>query len=520
VGCATVYDRLGRLDVSRALEMRKQGYTPITSNALAHLPAGHWQRAPLVLWCKYSFTGMPLSDIRVTEPSPSKNQWLELFEEGFALLPEDLSVAEMDPGKRLWVRPAEMLTNVRAETEDLVGKLKQELPPRRQVPIPGETSVLRERREVAARVRAAVDAELASEEHAKVVSLTADFALTDGDVLRMRSVFHAIDVDRSGSVSADELFFVCEFKDGARAVGEFAVYLFGIFDIVKRPSVGGSGLDLQFSDFIKVMCCLCLFEQPDMFQLILGAVMARSPFMDPSDFRQVILQLHSTESAGRLVHITRALDHFFTPEFLMDNQRVDMEMVALLHQRFPQLLHPLLRFQDRLVHLCFDRRYWEAKKMLFVGEKDKLRLQSHELRRRAQEDIERNRRLAHAEAGKDRRLLWATAGRASDPAARSPSPPPAAAAALDGAAAAPVSAAARVSALVLRRQASVGAAQGGLGEGGDQQAIMALERARQGAEAARFVSLSGHSDTPVAGVRSDGDMDMEEGGGEGMSRSV
>ena len=168
--------------------------------------------------------------------------------------------------------------------------------------------------------------------------------LSQKELQRLMMLFKEVDIDESGEMDYDEFF---EFIDEPRS--PFADALFKLIDL------DGSGT-IDFNEFIQVLTTYCMYSRDDILRFCFDTFdKDGSGAIDEKEFMDMCYEINNANPAFP-DNFKRALEQFDRN----DDGLIDFDEFRELNRRYPLVLFPAFRMQDRMQKSTLGEYKWAA----------------------------------------------------------------------------------------------------------------------------------------------------------------
>lgn len=166
--------------------------------------------------------------------------------------------------------------------------------------------------------------------------------LTQGDLKRMKARFKAIDVDGSGEIDYDEFFEMIQ-----EPRSPYADNLFTLID------VDGSG-EIDFEELMQVLATYCMYSKEDILSFCFDCFdKDNSGAIDEEEFVRLCAAVNNSNPMfpGNFSVAMREFDQ-------NDDGLIDRDEFRELNRRYPLILFPAFRLQDRMQRSTLGEKRW------------------------------------------------------------------------------------------------------------------------------------------------------------------
>ena len=174
------------------------------------------------------------------------------------------------------------------------------------------------------------------------VAAISALGLTQRHLKRLKLQFEEIDLDGSGSIDSDEFFEILE-----EARSPFTDALFALIDL------DGSGT-IEFEEYIMVCVTYCMYSKEDILRFCFECF--DKDGSGTIDEKEYIDLCRTVNNAAPLFpgNFAEAIGQFDTN----DDGLIDFQEFIELDRRYPLILFPAFRLQDRMQHKTLGAASW------------------------------------------------------------------------------------------------------------------------------------------------------------------
>jgi Ca2+-binding EF-hand superfamily protein len=166
--------------------------------------------------------------------------------------------------------------------------------------------------------------------------------LSQSDLRMMKGKFKAVDIDGSGEIDYDEFFEMIHEKRSP-----YADALFSLIDI------DGSG-SIDFEEMIQVLATYCMYSKEDVLNFCFDTFdKDGSGTIDEEEFMELCKAVNNANPMFP-GNFTRALQEFDKN----DDGLIDHDEFRTLNRRYPLILFPAFRLQDRMQKATLGEKRW------------------------------------------------------------------------------------------------------------------------------------------------------------------
>eukprot|EP00948_MAST-09A_sp_MAST-9A-sp1_P004112 g4112.t1 len=344
------------VDSSRDKGHRDNGYIRFASNECHEdRPSkDHWLRLPMNIYMKRDHQSTPIQEIRVSWPTRGNKMEIDLMDDGFLQLPEDLGMFGMDRGLHLWVRWAEEMEKEKEELEKRVEELNE---------------LSKKYAGIAWQ-----DPEKVGKKagggwlNERIRTMAKHFGIEEANILKMYEQFKKIDRDRDGKISTTEWFYWLGFDNGIEDFGKFAVAPFALCGLDHESKI-------DFADHVQVCVSYIMLSKREIMKMCFNHFDDDgSGDLDRDELEEGINDLHKSAPDYRQRHIARSMSDFFKREYAgnpwMLELCIDFPLFRKMNLALPQLLYPVFRLHDCVMRRTLGKKYWEDKKAMWTEQRD------------------------------------------------------------------------------------------------------------------------------------------------------
>ncbi|GBG27977.1 Calcium-dependent protein kinase 5 [Hondaea fermentalgiana] len=165
--------------------------------------------------------------------------------------------------------------------------------------------------------------------------------ITKKDLAKLRIRFDAADIDGSGDITRDEFF---KMLDEHPTV--FTNAVFSLIDVDNSNTI-------SYNEMVHVLTTFCIFNQNDiLFYIFQQFDKDGSGSLDEHEFIEMIADLNAPAMFPG--NLQRAFENFDTNA----DGLIDFDEFKELNNRFPMLLFPIFRLQDKMQRRTLGARRW------------------------------------------------------------------------------------------------------------------------------------------------------------------
>eukprot|EP00948_MAST-09A_sp_MAST-9A-sp1_P000891 g891.t1 len=166
--------------------------------------------------------------------------------------------------------------------------------------------------------------------------------LTQRDLKRLKAKFLAVDLDGSGEIDYDEFF---EFIDDVRS--PYSDALFKLIDL------DGSGT-IDFNEFVQVLATYCMYGRDEILKFCFETFdKDGSGTIDEEEFIELMKTINNMNPSFP-GNFRRALEEFDRN----DDGLIDFDEFREINRRYPLVLFPAFRLQDRMQKSTLGEWAW------------------------------------------------------------------------------------------------------------------------------------------------------------------
>ena len=171
-----------------------------------------------------------------------------------------------------------------------------------------------------------------------------EVGLSRREITKIRFTFDQIDLDGSGEVDYDEFF---EAVDEQRSPFTDALFL-----LIDEDQSG----EIDFNEFVAVMCTYCMYTQADILKFAFETFdKDGSGSIDEEEFMDLCKTINAMNPTFP-GNFGRALQEFDTN----DDGLIDFDEFKEINKRYPLVLFPAFRLQDRMQKATLGEWGWAA----------------------------------------------------------------------------------------------------------------------------------------------------------------
>lgn len=176
----------------------------------------------------------------------------------------------------------------------------------------------------------------------RAINLARRLFLTPTHLRKLRAKFEAVDIDGSGSIDIDEFFEMI--KEQRSPLTDA---LFALIDCDSTSSI-------DFDEFVRVICTYCMFTKEEILRFCF-----RYFDMDDSgsiDEKEYMTLARTVNNATPMfpANFQMALQQFD----VNDDGLIDFQEFMEIDRRFPLVMFPAYRLQDRMQKATLGERSW------------------------------------------------------------------------------------------------------------------------------------------------------------------
>lgn len=174
------------------------------------------------------------------------------------------------------------------------------------------------------------------------IAIVVKYQLGQYELKKFKTCFKQIDLDSSGLIDCDEFF---EFIDETKSP-----FFDGLFRMIDADSNG----TIDFEEFIHALVLYCMYTRDEILRFAFNTFdPSASGYIGDNELQCLVSMVNDGQSKlqSKITNASTELDR-------NKPSVIDFDAFKSLHKRFPMLLFPYFRLQDRMQKATLGDRHW------------------------------------------------------------------------------------------------------------------------------------------------------------------